>query len=556
MKAGRRNIKSGEEFEKFFDKPTGSVQTIKRDAKLSDTIEFLPKAIHLVVPQTRRIAKHLERETQYQTCKSIWEWCYNHLQYKEDEKGKEQIKSPNVSFATRKIGIDCDDFTVIISSMLHNLKINHLFKVVMYNEENGFQHIYPVAILSNGRQVPIDCVLDSFDFEVPYIDKIEKNMELEFLNGLGNITGLDNKPMNVDASDLLDGFEQDMGKLFKKPIKETKVFQAVKKGINVVNKVNPGAVLLRAGLLVGMKTNMFRIAERLKYAYLTPEQARAKNLDMTKYQKVVEVKQRLEKIFYGAGGDEKNLKQSILTGNGNKGNEVPLNGMGYASNRAYSEQDSISSIIGADSYASEVEGVEGLGSLGEPATAAAIAAASSVLAAIAGLMKNIGSLKKGESEGNTTTPEVNQEEPIVEIPPIPQTKVNTTTPNFNVNESTNSGGGGENEDTPADTETNRGAASQTQREASEVVNNQASDSNKETQTFWESAKAWFVKNQKAIGISVGSAVVIGLSIWGYKAYKKSKKQSVSGMKGISKKVKAAKAKKAKEDFKLRFKRLK
>ncbi len=554
MKAGKRQIRGGEEFEKFFDKPLGTTQSIKRDAKLEDTINFLPKAIHLVVPQTVKIANHLKRANVRETCRNIWEWCYNHFQYEEDVKGKEQIKSPNYSFATRHIGIDCDDFTVLISSMLHVLKIKHLFRVVKFDEKQGFQHIYPVVILPNGRELPMDCVLDSFDFEVPFIEKIDRNMELEFLNGIGNITGIDDKPMNIDANDLLDGFEQDMGKLFSKPIKETKVFQSVKTGINAVNKVNPGAVLLRAGILVGMKTNMFRIAERLRFAYLTQEQARAKNLDLTKHQKVVEVKNRLEKIFYGAGGDNKNLKQAILTGNGNKTNEVPLNGIGYVSSRAYSDNDSISSIIGASSYASEVEGVEGLSGLGEPATAAAIAAASSVLAAIAGLMKNIGSLKKGEVESNTSS-DLNQEEPIVEIPPISQTKVNTSIPNFNANESTNSGGGGANEDTPADTETNRGAASQSQREISEVVNTAATDTNKSTETFWESAKAWFKKNQKAIGITAGSAVVIGLSIWGYQAYKKSKAKKSKGLKGITKKMKKLKAKKAKSDFKLRFKRL-
>ena len=79
--------------------------------------------------------------------------------------------------------------------------------------------------------------------------------------------------------------------------------------LNVVNKANPATVLLRNGILASMKLNIRNAAGRLRWSYLTPQQASAKSIDPVKFQKLIAARQKLEKIFYGAGGNPKNLKK-------------------------------------------------------------------------------------------------------------------------------------------------------------------------------------------------------------------------------------------------------
>jgi hypothetical protein len=211
--------------------------------------------------------------------------------------------------------------------------------------------------------------------------------------------------------------------LFKKKTTEqkkerkTKVKKFIGKGLHVTNRINPVTVALRNGVLAGMKLNFLKIAESLRWTYLTPEQAQAREADMGKYQKLKGVREKLEKIFFGAGGKPENLKKSILTGRGNRDKAVPMNGLGYISYQnvdGLHEEMPLNELLGREIYYSEnVEGLEGLdgfeglegfgesGDLGA-ATAASVAAASTVLTTIAGMIKTIGSIfpKKTEAKGS------------------------------------------------------------------------------------------------------------------------------------------------------------
>jgi len=433
-----RHIKSGEEYNHHFPKANGEVVIIKRYAKLEDTIEFLPKAIEQTLYQTKDIAKIFAGYNSFESCKKIWAFIFDHILYQKDESGKEQIQSPQYTWARRKG--DCDDYTVMIVSILRNLKINVILRISMYTEENGYQHIYPVAILSDGTEVIMDCVAKRFNYEVPYIKKIDKNMELQFLNGIPDTRNhiiYD----SVDAEDLLEGYEgDDIGELGKaklkakvqnavkkvqqskvasnvvkktqnvvkkvqqanvikkvqtvaKKVKDSKAFQVAKKGLHVANRINPAAALLRTGILTALKTNLFQIAERLRFSYLTPQQAQAKDFDMSKFSTLVSIREKLEKIFFGAGGKVENFKSSILTGKGNHDKQVA--GLGRIDFRRYTQRNSLQQILGIETYNSEVSGVQGFGEVGVVATAA-VTAATAALTAIAGLLKNLGEMRKGK----------------------------------------------------------------------------------------------------------------------------------------------------------------
>lgn len=444
----KRHIKSGKEYDHLLPKANGEKTIIKRHAKLEDTVKFLPEAINKTLYQTEKIAPELIGETPYETCRNIWQFIFDHIEYRKDESGKEQIQSPQYTWAVRKG--DCDDYTVMIVSIISHIEgLKPILRIAAYNETTGYQHIYPVAILPTGEEVTMDCVAKKFDYEVPYIYKQDKKMELQFLNGLeGTRTG--SSKLGIDADDLLDGYEDvgDLGKikLFKskasggggggvksklknvvKKVQNSKIAQTVRKGLHLTNKINPAAALLRTGILIALKTNLFKIAERLRFSYLTPQQVTERGMDMDKYNRLIGVRDQLEKIFFRAGGELKNFKKEILTGKGNRDKQIPLSGLGALDFNNYNQYHTPLQVLGLDTYSSEMSGVEGLGELGEAFTAgAAVTAATGALTAIAALLKSIGDLKKKPSNASTErtavteqseeTPQTPTESPITETP--------------------------------------------------------------------------------------------------------------------------------------------
>jgi hypothetical protein len=435
----QRTIKSGTEYDHLFPSANVDTHTVMKDAGVGDTVAFIPKVVYKTLDHTKGIASVLKGRNDYETCRNIWHFVYGHIAYRKDKDGYEQIRSPARSWHDRKAGVDCDCYTTFISSILTNSGIRHKLRITKYHRDY-FQHIYPIAELPD-RQVAIDCVTDKFDYEVPYSEKKDYKMDLQYLNGIGSLDGYD------------DGYMEGMGelgKLFKKKagggssgggkkkggflkkvgqgIKKAAKKVNLKKVLNVVNKFNPATVALRNGVLASMKLNIGNVGKRLRWSYITPEQAKAKKMDMGKWNKLVEARKKLEKIFYGAGGKPENMKKAILNGKGNKNHEVHgLDGFGalynhrtgklhrpmamnnrmrhvsamhphHPVNRLHRNMP-IREVIGNEMFDSE-NPVGELGELGEPITAATIAAASGVIAAIASTLKKIGDIFGGKGKGS------------------------------------------------------------------------------------------------------------------------------------------------------------
>ena len=385
----KRQIKSGAEFNHLFPKPQGEEIEIKREADVSETVAFIPQVVFETLHDTNKIAKLLKGNTLDETCSNIWHFVYNHIQYAKDKDGVEQIRRPARAWYDRTRGVDCDCYTVFISSILTNLEIPHTYRITKYKNRSYFQHIYPIVPTSNGDYITIDCVVNDYNYEEPYTEKKDTPMKLHYLNGIENEQN--NQLMeieeNVDTLDLM-GTEDDfdgIGKINLKKIKE-----GAKKALHVVNRLNPATGLLRVGVLASMKLNLMKIAGRIRYAYLTEEQAKAKGLDIDKYHKLKKILTKLEDVFYSGGGKKENLKKAILTGKGNKDREI--SGLGMVADTTFYDENTPLEVLLSGIY--EEEGMEGLDGLGV-VTSAAIAAATSAMAIIAGLIKQVGGMKKG-----------------------------------------------------------------------------------------------------------------------------------------------------------------
>lgn len=558
----QRNIVGGYAFEALFPKPLFLDPVIKRGATVNDTVRFIPKVVRETLFHTERIAQLLKGKNTYETCRNIWLFVYKHIAYKKDEEGKEQIRSPARTWHDRKQGVDCDCYTVFISSILSNLKIKHKLRITKYRHDH-FQHIYPIVPSSDGKYITVDCVVDQFNYEEPYSEKQDTNMDLEYLNGIPSTN-------NVDVQDLM-GWEElngDLGKLkilqkknvapssANKPLlkklvnkiapppgtqdtsKKGKLKTAVHKGLHVTNRVNPATVLLREGILVSMKTNLFKVAEQLKYSYMSDEQAKAKEVDMVKFQKLKAVRAKLEKIFYDAGGKPENLKKAILTGKGNANKEV--SGLGYVVEDMSGLDDS-SSV--QDLLGTEMVQDENLNGLGVVATTASVTAATGVIGAIAGLLKSIGSIfpkktaaKKTDSKENASTAsdagaENNSGGSESNTPTASRSGGSSESGGGTENSggSTESSGGAEGESGPAENNLPAKTAAKGAAPATDKAG------------FWDANKKWI--KPTAIGLTGVGLIYLGVKMMKSKPEKSPPKQALSGFKPRKKKKGGKKHKK-------------
>lgn len=246
----QRVINPTKKYDYLFPQAKGSYELLAKDADVPRTLELMDKIVLDTLWQTKDLAKILKRSSIPETAKAIWNFCYEHINYHLDRPGVEQLRSPRRTWADRlpPKGVDCDCFSIFISSLLTNLKIDHQFRVGDYGA--GWQHVY-VVIPHNGRNIIIDPVVEQFDLEhgplrgkmdynmnglngipVQFLDGIESNNTYtpnpleesllisslgctETCNCLNQLDGLGNVAAAINADELQQAFNNDVFKLLK-----------------------------------------------------------------------------------------------------------------------------------------------------------------------------------------------------------------------------------------------------------------------------------------------------------------------------------------------------
>lgn len=208
------------------------------------------------------------------------------------------------------------------------------------------------------------------------LDILEKNeAQLNLQNGVNTMNGLNYDPDDLALSGInVKGFFTNV----KKTVKTVgqKVGQAAKVAVKAVVKYNPLSIAARGGFLLAMKLNLGKMASKLKWAYGTQQQAAAKNVSASTWQKSKDALVKVEKLFADKlQGSRDALKNAILKGRaGNLSGYVEEQMSGY---------------------------------LGDPASATVIAAAAPVIIATIKILKESGLIGKDENlDMNTLTSEV------------------------------------------------------------------------------------------------------------------------------------------------------
>lgn len=201
ISSGYRFIKNGSAFEHYFPKPDRKDDIKIFDGDVDDTVGLMRRVVWTYINDTAKIAPVLKRNSVKDTCQSVWEFTYKHLQYKFDRQGLEQLRRPARSWAERKTGVDCDCMSIFISSILTNLQIPHSFRITKYSKPS-WQHVYVVVPDKSGTIV-LDAVVSRFNYEKPYKAKKDYVMDLKGID-VAVLSGYDD---NDALSEALFGFD-------------------------------------------------------------------------------------------------------------------------------------------------------------------------------------------------------------------------------------------------------------------------------------------------------------------------------------------------------------
>ncbi len=216
----KRSIRLGREFDAFIPKSSRKDSVIRSagKAKLHHTINLIKQMVRDTKGDTALLAKKLKGRNVEQTCQNIWDFVYDHIQYTRDKAGIEQVRRPSRTWADRQHGVDCDCYSVFISSILSNLVIPHRLRITKYGGKPYFQHIYPVVPTGDNAYIALDCVTDQFNYEVPFSGVMDFDMaDSSMVGEISEISG-------INGVDTLDLIHEEIGRVNRRfaPLRKVK----------------------------------------------------------------------------------------------------------------------------------------------------------------------------------------------------------------------------------------------------------------------------------------------------------------------------------------------
>ncbi|WP_430811580.1 hypothetical protein [Carboxylicivirga sp. 1411-1] len=202
--SGPRNTQNGKRFNHLIKKANGQ-DTFIKNGNVIETVESCIDIIGTHFREVEELASNLQGGSLKESCRNIFNFSYNYLQYHKDDDGTEQLRTPSRSWLDGQIkfkqkgksdaGIDCDDYSIFVGSLLKCLGIPFKLRITKYDGKKNFQHIYVIvpAIGDSEDEIVIDPVLSKFDYQKPYsFERSDFDMsplQLAGLRGIDGITG-------------------------------------------------------------------------------------------------------------------------------------------------------------------------------------------------------------------------------------------------------------------------------------------------------------------------------------------------------------------------------
>lgn len=173
----------------------GTVTILKKHQNTDDIIEGILSANNKYAKDYSQISSFFIGSTPRQTCKNIWKFLKQNVNYKIESENRQTIKTPAAIIATGKTtGSDCKNLSLFTAGILQDLKrkgiqnIPFVFRFSSYKFFNNIpEHVFIVAYPGTNNEIWIDAVLNEFDYKKNYTYKIDKKPMLVGISGIGAV---------------------------------------------------------------------------------------------------------------------------------------------------------------------------------------------------------------------------------------------------------------------------------------------------------------------------------------------------------------------------------
>ena len=173
----------------------GTVTVIKKHQSTDDIINGILDANIKYANDYSKISSFFLGSTPRQTCKNIWTFLKQNVNYKIESEDRQTIKSPAAIIATgQTTGSDCKNLSLMTAGILQDLqrkglqKIPFVFRFSSYKLFNNVpEHVFIVAYPGTQKEIWIDAVLNEFDYKKNYTYKIDKKPMLVGIAGIGAV---------------------------------------------------------------------------------------------------------------------------------------------------------------------------------------------------------------------------------------------------------------------------------------------------------------------------------------------------------------------------------
>lgn len=168
-------------------RPNGTTSVVVNMHNTSDIINQMQKAHYDNSAFAKKIAYKFKGSTVKQTCRNIFNWLKENIDYRIEPAHLQTTKSLQ-RLVNDGYG-DCKHYSGFFAAILSALNIKHHYRFTSYNNSTTPTHVYVVAYDENNQPIYCDAVLEVFNTEKNYTNKIDINM----LAHLGSIDSIGRK---------------------------------------------------------------------------------------------------------------------------------------------------------------------------------------------------------------------------------------------------------------------------------------------------------------------------------------------------------------------------
>lgn len=156
----------------------GTTVVVKQNANNSQLQQAIESAGPQATRQARAIAARYQGKNEAETCKKIFDYLKNNVNYKADG-ANQTVRLP--SGLMRTLQGDCKSYALFTSAILNNLKIPHSLVYASYDEKDPTPtHIYVVT----DKGCIVDAVYGKFNAEKKPTYKKLKKMNIAYIAGM------------------------------------------------------------------------------------------------------------------------------------------------------------------------------------------------------------------------------------------------------------------------------------------------------------------------------------------------------------------------------------